>query len=554
MFQKYLIGLFAITGTLQLQAATYTSFYEQLPRDHSLVVDRGSTHTFEVDNCPTGYHVEWYITYSGGSPVDSDTVIAPFDPDFDRSFSSPGTAWVRAEVYDSDWNWEEAHRWEVTVGAPDLIVEDIWLDPSTAVVGEPYVIYARIMNIGDIVANVPIGSQQVRFFVNGSPADSDSYDNLAPGESVVVQTSTLTVPSGSSFSVRAEADYADDVDEESESNNDRTELFSSNPPPLPDLVITGLSVSSPVGVGEMYSVNLTVANIGTAAAGPSRVGIYINGSPTVLTMSVNSIAPGATRTAFSSEEAPVEEGVYQLRAKADVYDAVVESNEDNNWSPVDWLQVIPLLSDLVVEDITVTPGYAWRPSTVTAIIRNQGTATAEFGLFDRVCRFEVDGQVDYDTALLHVTIPPGGSYAAEETFTIDEVGSYDVTALVDPENEIAEESEGNNSRTESETWIASTIHDTDYDGMIDADEVVAGSLPDNGSNIWKCATISTNSDFILTWPSISNRWYAVERTLNLTNDFVVIASNLPATPPENSWLDTTASNAFYRIEVSEAQW
>lgn len=120
---------------------------------------------------------------------------------------------------------------------------------------------------------------------------------------------------------------------------------------------------------------------------------------------------------------------------------------------------------------------------------------------------------------------------------------------VDPDNDVDETLDNNNTLTQSKTWVASSSHDTDGDGMIDADEVIAGSQPDNGSNVWECAMVSTNAEFMITWPSISNRWYNVERTYNLTNDFVVIVTNLPATPPKNSYWDETTSNAFYRIEV-----
>ena len=165
----------------------------------------------------------------------------------------------------------------------------------------------------------------------------------------------------------------------------------------------------------------------------------------------------------------------------------------------------------------------------------------------------MDGQVGYDTALLlPVTIPPGGTYAAEETFTVSNLGSNSVMAIADPDNEVVEESEGNNSRTESETWTASMIHDTDGDGMIDADEVIAGSEPDNSNSVWQCSLVLTNGGFRLSWPSVSGRTYTVMRTTNLTNDFIAISPPLPGLPPGN-WFESInmPSNAFYRVKVEE---
>lgn len=421
-------------------ANTYTSTYGGNP-NHSISVEIGSSHLFRVGICPADYHVRWYLTYSGGGIVDEDSSSFPFYAEFSRSFQNPGTDWVRAEVYNETWIPVETHRWQVDVLAPDLIVEDIWTDPAQVIEGETYRIYARIRNVGDVVASVALGSQDARFRVDGGTVDIVTYDDVAPDGSVEIQTGLLSPLSSGTHSVQVEADYNNEVDEAEEGNNLRGETLPVIPPPLPDLI---------------------------------------------------------------------------------------------------------------VESISINPGYAWRPTTVSAVVRNIGDAAAEFGLMDRICRFEVDGQLGYDdTFLSTLTIPPGGSYLAEKTFTVSSLGSLSVAALADPDNEIVEEFEGNNSRTESETWTASTIHDTDGDGMLDADEVIAGSDPTNISNVWECAVGSTNGGFMITWPSISNRWYAVERTFNLTNDFVVIASNLPATPPKNSYLDTAASNAFYRIEVSE---
>jgi len=640
---------------------------------YSMQVDQFSTHTVEIVGCPSGY-VDWYITEFGGSPVETDTVsfLGVPPPSFTRTFSTPGTAWVRAEIY-GDSGYLETHLCEVTVGypdlrssinlssgtyqpgdtvsgtvnvsntgdassasgyvdlflnrgspsydpsdrvghefytpissgsgdnspfsftippdtppgtyyltsladatdtsdegsgegnntdqktiavvQPDLIVEDIWTEPSQVIEGANYVIRARIRNQGNAMAS---GGQVAWFFVDGAPVGNDGYGDVAPGASVVVETDTfaLTGPPAGSHSVRVEADYYDDVAESNESNNDRTESFLVDPPPLPDLIISGFSAPSTVIAGEMFSIGVTVANTGTAGAGSSHTGIFVDGSLEE-TIPTPPLASGSQQTVICSVMIPTA-GSYPLRARADVYDEVAESNEDNNWSPSYPIIVLPPpMPDLIVEDITVDPGYAWRPNTITAVIRNIGDAPAEFGTPAHVCQIKVDGQpiTGGDVVIqVIVTIPAGGAYPVEVPYTPSNLGSSLITAIADPGNGVPESNETNNSRTESMPWIASPVHDTDGDGMVDADEVIAGSDPTNISNVWECAVGSTNAGFMVVWPSIPDRWYAVERTCNLTNDFVVIASNLPATPPENSYLDSTVSNAFYRIEVSEEQW
>jgi hypothetical protein len=86
---------------------------------HNITLTGTGTYTFEVDADPNGYHrVDWYTTYSGGSP--KETAYLYYYDDSDFTFSTGGTYSVRAEVYRSDlWNstfeWEAVYRWNVNV-------------------------------------------------------------------------------------------------------------------------------------------------------------------------------------------------------------------------------------------------------------------------------------------------------------------------------------------------------------------------------------------------------------------------------------------------------
>ena len=95
------------------------------------------TYTFRTDAEPDGYHwVEWYDTYSGGSPV----VTAHLYFYDDTNFTLTTTGWVRAEIYKSniwgDWlGWEAAYRWYVTV--PETItVPTTPTGPSSGLTGQ----------------------------------------------------------------------------------------------------------------------------------------------------------------------------------------------------------------------------------------------------------------------------------------------------------------------------------------------------------------------------------------------------------------------------------
>ncbi|MFH0878375.1 MAG: C1 family peptidase [Lentisphaerota bacterium] len=61
---------------------------------------------------------------------------------------------------------------------------------------------------------------------------------------------------------------------------------------------------------------------------------------------------------------------------------------------------------------------------------------------------------------------------------------------------------------------------------------------------------AASTNFIVQWASITDRIYAVHRSTNLMTGFVSLITNLPATPPMNTYTDKTQIGAcrFYRVE------
>ncbi len=99
--------------------------------------------------------------------------------------------------------------------------------------------------------------------------------------------------------------------------------------------------------------------------------------------------------------------------------------------------------------------------------------------------------------------------------------------------------------------------DPDGDGYTNMQEYLAGTDPNNANSFLSFTNINaqTNGTYLLTWPSISNKTYSVYRSATLTTNlagFYLIASNVLATPPTNSLLDTNApvgAKQFYRLGV-----
>ena len=97
--------------------------------------------------------------------------------------------------------------------------------------------------------------------------------------------------------------------------------------------------------------------------------------------------------------------------------------------------------------------------------------------------------------------------------------------------------------------------DDDNDGMLDTDEVIAGTDPlDPGSCLIFSFAAADGSAFVLRWESASNRIYSVHRGTSLIEGFTEVLDNtITATPPENVYADEAPprGGAFYNITVAE---
>ncbi len=117
------------------------------------------------------------------------------------------------------------------------------------------------------------------------------------------------------------------------------------------------------------------------------------------------------------------------------------------------------------------------------------------------------------------------------------------------------------------TWLASyglpsngsaDYLDSDGDGMNNWQEYLAGTNPTNGGSVFKITSSQTisSTQFVVRWSSVSNRLYDVMRATNLTGSagaFVPVsgATNLSATPPQNTWTDSVSRPSFYRVSVHQ---
>lgn len=105
--------------------------------------------------------------------------------------------------------------------------------------------------------------------------------------------------------------------------------------------------------------------------------------------------------------------------------------------------------------------------------------------------------------------------------------------------------------------IASNPPATDWDNDLftDYSEFIAGTNPTNPASLLQLIIpiVDPGVSNILHWSSVANRVYDVWRSTNLvTGGWVMIsASNMPAIPPTNIWVDTSSpsNRAFYKVKV-----
>ena len=117
---------------------------------------------------------------------------------------------------------------------------------------------------------------------------------------------------------------------------------------------------------------------------------------------------------------------------------------------------------------------------------------------------------------------------------------YEITLLGDP-------------HVAWQTPTPTATPDTDGDGMHDLAEQVAGTDPADPASVLAVRVLSSAESagqIRLEWPAAQGRSYSILRALVPDGPFELLAGNLPATPPLNSYPVTTDSGRwFYRIEV-----
>ena len=217
-----------------------------------------------------------------------------------------------------------------------------------------------------------------------------------------------------------------------------------------DLIVTSLSTNKAVyNADETVTVMATVKNQGLRSAS----GFYVALTSTDLTTQTKYIsslvAGGSTSVTFSYTAGRyTSDKTISITAAADSTGAIAESNESNNTRAASFkvLAYIPPMPDLTVTALTgnKTMYEAGDTMTITGTVKNIGESAAAA----TTVRLTVAGIGTFSANLS--ALSSGASQTVTFTCTAPtslNAQSITMTALVDPNNLVAESNESNNSRT-----------------------------------------------------------------------------------------------------------
>ena len=340
----------------------------------------------------------------------------------------------------------KTYEWRITknwCSKPDLVIDKIWWDGEPKK-GDNVKIYVRVKNVG----NGDAESSYTKLEVDGESLGIKYTNSLSVGE-----TETLTfnwkADKCGDVTVKATADWYDDVDEENEYNNEKSvKLYVECR--YPDLIVDSIWTDKKPKIGENFKIYVKVKNIGKKDASKFYVLIEFCGKK--YTIPINYLSAGGSKTV--STNTYCNKCNTKIKVTVDYNDKVDEENEYNNYKEKSINLACP---NLVVDSISYSPKSPEEGEAIkiSIVVKNRGDATVP----QSELKFTVDDKVEV------VTIPPldpYDSYTVTKETTLSR-GKHEIWAKADYRNEITESNEFDNTkviyidvkRKEPKIWVKS---------------------------------------------------------------------------------------------------
>ena len=311
----------------------------------------------------------------------------------------------------------------------DVAVQSIVWSPEVPAMGDAVTFSVTVGNEGEGRA----GASNVQMYLGDDLLGEAALPEILPGGS---ETATFdwTAQVGAR-DIRAVADTGHAVTETDEDNNDLTIPYEATA--FVDLVVEEISWE-PLNpsAGDEVTFMVVVRNLGTLDAGEST--LELSGLPqeSVGHGQIAGIPAGESATVTLQRQA--EPGETTLVARADVHQAIMESDEDNNSAEA--IYGATRLADLTVSGIALSPGSPAVGEEVTVSVRldNIGDGDAP----DSTVRLFVD-DVEHGEAATLPALSAGSSETVSFTW-IAGMGKHTFRADVDHADSVYESDETNN--------------------------------------------------------------------------------------------------------------
>lgn len=313
----------------------------------------------------------------------------------------------------------------IAIVPPDLVIPDISWSPVNFSIDDTVTFTVTVKNQGGGRAE----PSYLAAYLDGMLLGTESIDRIDSGASVN-RTFTWKALNGR-HTLKAIADYNRYLIEDNENNNESSVTVAPN---MPDLAVDTVTWSpAEIRAGSEITFDISIKNLGTLNAGPSRVAYYTDGAVAGY-IDIGQLDAGASVKVHYLWSAAA--GLHTIDVVADSTNQILELDEANNAKTVS----IPP-PDLIVSGITWTPSGATTGDnvTLTATIRNQGNSRSQIA---QVTCY-VDGLLIGTKDLPEINI--AGS--ATSTFAwVAVAGKHKVKVTADVNNRVTESDETNNDK------------------------------------------------------------------------------------------------------------
>ncbi|MHC1776296.1 MAG: LamG-like jellyroll fold domain-containing protein [Lentimicrobium sp.] len=266
---------------------------------------------------------------------------------------------------------------------------------------------------------------------------------ISAGGSHTIPDVNVQFPAAGTYTVCAQADALQEINELNESNNSGC-LNIVAVVAAPDLeVISGSSGPQSICIPAVLSASIRNSGGVSAAASTSRMVVKL-GSTTIQTFNhaVPALGPSEVHS-YTQTFIPSVPGIYTYTVQADFNQVVTEASESNNINSFT-ITVTPCLPDLVAGDCdlaaTSATNYASGNMTLSATIFNDGETATSLPV---TVRFQFSNNTFVD--VIHTGgIPKDQSVNVTASTPAFVNAGVTMKAIVDPNNTIVELNEANN--------------------------------------------------------------------------------------------------------------